>query len=184
MSSTTRNVRAVVDPTWYSESSGLHQERCFISPGEGDRLLISSRTDSNTWLTVSQPATRRKCIMMVNAARKTRTAKQDSTETAPTEAPRQRTDPLEAARAKLKYAEEQAKIRLAKKYERLTEQANAAAVRRDRITEQIVAIEAELSSIKAELNELSPEVISDEPADPPVEDVPVEDEGTKESVTE
>lgn len=183
MSSTTRNVRAVVAHTRYSESSGLQQERCFISPGEGDRLLISSRTDSNTWLTVSQPATQRKRIM-VNAARKTRTAKQDSAETAPTEAPRQRTDPLEAARAKLKYAEEQAKIRLAKKYERLTEQANAAAVRRNKITEQIVAIEAELSSIKAELNELSPEVISDEPADPPVEDVPVEDEGTKESVTE
>ena len=122
--------------------------------------------------------------MMVNAARKARPAKQDSTETAPTEAPRQRTDPLEAARAKLKYAEEQAKIRLAKKYERLTEQANAAAVRRDKITEQIVAIEAELSAIKAELSQLAPEVLSDEPADTPVEDGAIEDETTEEIVSE
>ena len=121
---------------------------------------------------------------MVSAARKTRTAKQDSAETAPTETPRKRTDPLEAARAKLKYAEEQAKIRLAKKYERLTEQANAAAVRRDKITEQIVAIEAELSAIKAELSQLAPEVLSDEPADTPVEDGAIEDETTEEIVSE
>ena len=104
---------------------------------------------------------------MVSAARKSRTAKQD---TAPTEVPRQRTDPLEAARAKLKYAEEQAKTRLAKKYERLLESANAAAVRRDRITEQIVAIETELDAIKIELGKLAPEVLNDEPATSPEED--------------